>query len=163
MFDQVTVWGVGAVSLVTLEELRGVRHAQHERVNGLAAEHAGLAGYAEDRLADVGALLVPRREWWPVPPELGPRIHEADRLVARIAQLEGRTGWLSRQRRAQAAARLRGILLEVAHVGAEAGIDVPDVEAVLEDAAGVQGRADELRAVLESEQAQLAQLDQEIG
>jgi hypothetical protein len=163
MFDQVTVWGVGAVSLATLDELRGVRHSQYERVNGLAAEHAGLAGYAEDRLADVGALLVPRREWWSVPPELGPSIHEADRLVARIAQLEGRTGWLSRQRRARAAARLRGILLEVAHVGAESGIDVPDVEAVLEDAAGVQGRADELRAALDSGQAQLAQLDHEIG
>jgi hypothetical protein len=162
MIDQVTVWGVGAVSLVTLDELRAARHSQYERVQGLAMEHAGLAGHAEDRLADVGALLVPRRDWWPVPQELVPHLHEADRLVARIAQLDGRTGWLSQQRRVHAAARLRAVLLEVAHAGAEAGIDVPDVEAVLEDAAGLQGRAHELRAVLDSEQAQLAQLDHEI-
>ena len=162
MIDQVTVWGVGAVSLATLDELRAARQAQHERVQGLAMEHAGLAAYAEDRFADVGALLVPRREWWPVPPELEPRLLEADRLVARIARLDGRTGWLSRQRRAQAAARLRGILLEVAHVGAEAGIEVPEVESALEDATAFQGRADELRALVDSEQAGLAQLDQEI-
>jgi hypothetical protein len=160
--DQVTVWGVGAVSLATLEEVRGARHAQHERVHGLATEHAGLAGQAEDRFADVGALLVPRRAWWPVPPELEPRLQDADRLVARIAQLDGRSGWLSRQRRAHAAALLRGLLLEVAHAGAEAGIDVPGVEATLEHAAALQGRADELRAVLESEQALLAQLEHEI-
>jgi hypothetical protein len=163
VIDQVTVWGVGAVSLASLDELRGARQAQYERVHGMAMEHAGLAGQAEDRFADVGALLVPRRDWWPVPPELEPRLQEADRLVARIAQLHGRTGWLSRQRLAHASARLRGVLLEVAHVGAEAGIDVPDVEPTLEDAAAFQGRADELRAALDFEQARLSQLDHEIG
>lgn len=162
MVDQVSVWGVGAISLATLDELHGARQAQYERVAGLATEHAGLAGHAEDRLADVGALLVPRRAWWPVPRELEPRLLDADRLVARIAKLDGRTDWLSRQRRAQASARLRGVLLEVAHAGAEAGIDVPDVEATLEEAAALRSRADELRAALEWEQARLAQLDQEM-
>jgi hypothetical protein len=162
VLDQVTVWGVGPVSLATLDELRAARQAEQERVSWLAAEEAELAGRAEDRLADVGALLVPRRAWWPVPPALEPRLHEADRLVAGIARLDGRTGWLSRQRRAQASARLRRILLDVAHAGAEAGIEVPDVEAVLEEAAALQGRAQELRSALESEGARLAQLDHEI-
>jgi hypothetical protein len=162
MVEQVSVWGVGAVSLITLDELRAARQAQQERVSALARDEADLAGRAEDRLADVGALLAPRREWWPVPPALEPSLLEVDRLVARIAQLDGRTGWLSRQRRAHASARLRGLLLEIANVGAEPGIDVPDVEAVLEDAAALHGHAGELRTALESERAQLAQLDQEI-
>jgi hypothetical protein len=160
--EQVTVWGVGVVSLGTLEELHAARQAQQERVHRLAADEAELAGQAEDRLADVGALLVPRRAWWPVPPALEPRLHEADRLAAGIARLDGRTGWLSRQRRALASARLRGVLLEVAYAGAEAGIDVPDVEPALEEAAALRGRADELRSELESELARLAQLDHEV-
>ncbi|HYW22859.1 MAG TPA: hypothetical protein VE953_01770 [Terriglobales bacterium] len=162
MLDQVTVWGVGAVSLTTLDELRAARDAEQARVEEMARQQADVAGRAEDRLADVGAILVPRREWWPVPPALEQRLHDADQLVARIAQLEGRTDWLSRQRRARASARLRAVLLEVAHGGAEAGIDVPDVEAALEDAAALHGHAEELRAALESERARLTQLDQEI-
>lgn len=162
MVDQVTVWGVGAVSLITLEDLRAARQAQQQHVDAMTLQEADLAGRAEDRLADVGAILVPRREWWPVPEALVPHLHEADRLVARIAQLDGRTGWLSRQRRARASARLRRVLLEVAEGGAEAGIDAPDVEPVLEDAAALRGHADEVRAVLESERARLAQLDHEV-
>jgi hypothetical protein len=162
MVDQVTVWGVGVVSLATLDELRAARQAEEERVRWLAHEEAELAGQAEDRLADVGALLVPRRARWPVPPALEPHLREADRLVAGIARLDGRTGWLSRQRRARASTRLRGILLDVAHAGAEAGIDVPDVEAALEEAAVVHRRAEELRSALESEQGRFTQLDHEV-
>jgi hypothetical protein len=161
--DQVNVWGAGVVSLATLEELHAARQARHERVSRLARQEADLAGRAEDGLADVGALLVPRRAWWPVPPELDPYLRDADRLVAGIARLDGRTDWLSRQRRTRASARLRAILLYVAQEGAEAGIDVPDVEAALERAATLQEHARELRSRLEAETADLAQLDQEIA
>jgi hypothetical protein len=162
MIDQVNVWGVGVVSLTTLDELRAARQAEQEHVDLLARETADLAARAEDRLADVGALLVPRHEWWPVPPELEPRLRAADRLVAAITRLEGRTDWLSRQRRGYASGRLRRVLLEIAHAGAEAGIDVPDVEPALEEAASLDGHAREYRTALEAEQAALAQLDQEI-
>lgn len=161
--EQVNVWGVGPVSLATLEELRGARQAQHERVARLARQEADLAGRAEDALADVGAILVPRRDWWPVPPELHPYLRDADGLVARIARIEGRGDWLSRQRRAHASARLRAILLYIAQEGAEAGIEVPDVEAALERAAVLREHARELRSALEAEAARLAQLDQEIA
>lgn len=160
--DQVPVWGVGPVSLTTLDELRAAGYARRERADWLAMEEADATSRVEDRLADAGALLVPRRAWWPVPPELHQHLEEADRLVATIARLDGRTGWLSRQRRAQASARLRSILLEVAHVGAQAGIDVPDVEPVLEAAAGFQQRADQLRVELDAELGRLAQLEQEV-
>jgi len=160
--DQVSVWGVGVVSLATLDEVRAAGYAQRERVDRLAYEDADLAGRAEDRLADVGALLVPRRAWWPVPPDLEPRLQEADQLVARIARLQG-GGWLSTRRRSRASARLRQVLLEVAHRGAEAGIGVPDVEPVLEEAMALQERSRQVRAALEAEAAALAQLDHEIA
>jgi hypothetical protein len=160
--EQVTVWGVGPVSLITLDELHAAAHARRGRADLLAMGEAQAAADAEDRLADAGALLVPRRAWWPVPPELYPHIEEADRLVATISQLDGRPDGSSLQRRAEASAHLRAILLEVAYVGGHAGIGVPDVEPVLEAAAGLQEKARQLGIELQTEVAALQQLDREI-
>jgi hypothetical protein len=159
--EQVTVRGVGPVSLVTLQELHAAANAARQRADLLAWGETEAAASAEDRMADAGAILVPRRAWWPVPPELQPHMEEADRLVATIARLDGGTGSPS-PRRARASERLRAILLEVAYAGGHAGIGVPDVEPVLEAAASLQQRATQLRAELDAELARLAQLDREI-
>jgi len=177
VFPQVNVWGVGPVSMATLDELRDVGRVAHDSVEDLARRTAELEGRAEDRVADAGAVLVPRREWWPVPQELAARLPETDRLVFHIARLDQgmaarppggglvsrARGWLTRQRRERAAGRLRELLVEFARGGAEAGIDVPGVEPLLEEAAELEARASEHRAALESAQTRLHQLDHEIG
>jgi hypothetical protein len=78
------------VSLPTLDELRDARNTAQANANHLALQAVELDRQAEDRFADAGALLVPRRAWWQVPAELSPWLAEAERLVARILLLDQR-------------------------------------------------------------------------
>ncbi len=167
-FAQVTLSGVGPVSLVPLDELRAARREAYERADALAVQAADLEARAEDRLADAGALLVPRREWWPVPLELAPQLVKADRLVARIARLDQRGvdgndlfSRMRRYQRARAASRLRSLLVEIALAGGEAGVDVPDVEPPLDEAARLAAHAYGVRGDLDEARARLGDLDHE--
>ncbi len=167
-FAQVTLGGVGPVSLAPLDELRAARHAAYERADALAAQGADLEARAEDRLADAGALLVPRRDWWLVPLELAPQMVKADRLVARIARLDQRGAdgdrlfsRLRRYRRARAASRLRSLLVRIARGGGESGVEVPDVEPLLEEAASLAAHAQDFRGELDLARARLGELDHE--
>jgi hypothetical protein len=174
-FTPMEIPGVGTVSLAAADELRDLRdreRASSERLARLASE---LDWQAEDRLATAGAYLVPRRAWWRPPAELEPWLAEAERLVARISALDERAhlaqgrpaggggggGGIGRDRD-RAAGQLRTALVTIARVGAAAGVDVPDVEPLLEEAAELQARAQQLRFELATVSSRLADLDREI-
>lgn len=185
-FTPVEIPGVGTVSLAPIDELRRFRDRERASSEQLAAQAAELDARAEDRLALAGAHLVPRRAWWQPPAELEPWLAEADRLVARISALDERAAQPARARpaagdggwgaglrigrgdggiardRERAAARLRTALVTIARLGASAGLDVPDVEPLLESAAELQARAQQLRFELATVSARLAGLDREI-
>jgi hypothetical protein len=184
-FQQVDVAGIGPVSLATLDELRDAGRADRSGVGHLASMAAEVAAQAEDRLADAGALLVPRREWWQAPGGLSPLLAEADRLVSRIssldeaiADLEWRPGTpastiASRLRiwtrgrllgweRVRAGARLRETLIAVARAAARSGVDVPGVESPLQQAAELEERAEGLRAALATASSRLGGLEREL-
>lgn len=168
--------------VTTLAELRDAR--QREQMDGdhLAAQAQELHVRAEDRFADAGAYLVPRRAWWRVPADLVPWLAEADELVARIGALDrllARTpetdrreaGWrpwarvrsdAARRSRDRAASRLRTALVTIARAGAPAAADVPDVRPILEEAGELQARAQHLRFALASRVRRLTDLDHEI-
>ena len=165
-FAQVMVPGVGVVSLAPLDDLHVARRAAQESVDRLEAQAADLEAGAEDRLADVGALLVPRRDWWPVPQELAPWLLEVDRLVARIERLDQSgvdaahlMGRVRRYQRSRAVARLRQLLVGIARAGGEAGVEVPDVEPLLEETARLAAFAQGVRGELDVARARLGQLD----
>lgn len=170
-------------TLATLDELRGARGRERAESDHLTAQAAELDADAEDRLADAGAHLVPRRAWWRVPAEVTPRVAEAERLVARVSALDerlarlqesGRTkaGWLrwthamrwtaARWERDRAASQLRTALVTIAQVGGPTVVEVPDVEPILEQAAELQARARHLRSSLASIARRLSDLDREI-
>lgn len=184
-FTPVDLPGVGTISLATLDELRDFRDRERANAERLTREASELDWHAEERLAAAGAYLVPRRAWWQPPAELAPWLAEADRLVARIAALDERAARLPAPRpagggnpragiragkrdvaagrdRDRAAAQLRTALVTIARVGAAAGVDVPDVEPLLEEAAELQARAQQLRFELAVGSARLADLDREI-
>jgi hypothetical protein len=181
----VEIPGVGTVSLAALDELRALRDRERASSGRLAALAAELDGQAEDHLAAGGAHLAPRRAWWRPPAEVEPWLAEADRLVARIAALDERAarlgptrpaspgGPLARLRagrsdepigrdRDRAAAQLRTALVTIARMGAAAGVDVPDVEPLLEAAAELQARAQQLRVELAVVSSRLGDMDREI-
>jgi hypothetical protein len=179
-YPQVSLAGVGMVSLATLDELREARRTEQVNADHLAGQADELEQRAEDRLADAGAHLAPRRDWWQVPGELWPHLQEADRLVARIWRLDERAAadpgpargpsralaWashhLARRDRSRSTARLRQVLVAIARAGAEAGVDVPGVEPLLDEAAELEARARGLRTALGTAAARLAALDGEV-
>lgn len=170
-------------ALATLEELRDAARRMQAESEHLAAQAGELDACAEERFADAGAYLVPRREWWRAPAELVSQLAEADRLVAaiaaidqRLARLEGRASagarrrhpWLdaraaaARLRRDRAASRLRATLVTIARVGAAAAIEVPDVEPILAEAVELHARARHLRFSLVSRAGRLSEIEREI-
>jgi hypothetical protein len=184
-FPQADVSGVGVVSLATLDELRDARRTEQATADHMTWQAAELEGQAEAALADAGALLVPRRDLWRAPPELAPRMARAERLSRFISRLDGImarlmgppgpdgappparirasvAGRILPRLRAAAAARLRRGLVEIARGEGLAGVDVPDVEPHLEQAAELQARAETLRATLASVDARLSAMDREI-
>jgi hypothetical protein len=181
-FPRAELPGVGTVSLTTLGELRDVWRTERARVDQLTWQAAELDAQVEDWLAAAGAVLVPRRAWWPVPAELEAQVARAERLASRIALLDRRTGgpelapagpgpgsptrgWAAqraRRSRERAAAQLRRSLVVVARAGAEAGTGVPDVGPLLEHAEQLQARAEGVRSALATASGRLAALEQEI-
>ncbi|HKF76828.1 MAG TPA: hypothetical protein VKF59_11850 [Candidatus Dormibacteraeota bacterium] len=176
-FPQVDVPVAGLVSMASLDELRAARYAEQAETDRLVWEAAELERVAEDRRADAGALLVPRRAWWPVPTELSPWLDRAEllavrvsRLDYRIARLESRSRLLAalvgpvlRRERRRSAARLRESLLNVVEFGGQEGAHVPDVEPLLEEAFQLEAQAGTLRADLALRSQRLEALDREIG
>ena len=184
-FPQVHLPGVGMVSLATLDELRDARNTAQANANHLAWQAVELDRQVEDRFADAGALLVPRRAWWQVPADLSPRLAEAERLAASIVPLDRRLAgldqlpgldrqrtvrefgrWLNKlaatRQRARAAAHLRRTLVSIARTGAAAGMSVPDVHPLLEQATELHARAEGLRAALTAASSRLGALAREI-
>jgi len=185
-FPQVHMPGVGMVSMAPLDELRDARDNEQANGNHLAWQSAELEGQAEDRLADAGALMVPRRAWWEVRSELFPRVAEAERLVARVLLLDSQIarleqaphprrrhvvskvgGWVrervARTRRVRAAAQLREALVLIARTGAAAAVRVPDVAPLCEEATELQARAERLRVALAATSSRLGKLNHEIA
>ena len=173
------------VSLATLDELRDARNTVKANANHLAWQAVELDRQVEDRFADAGAILVPRRAWWQVPVDLSPWLAEAERLAARILLLDQRLAgfdqvpspdkqhmarpfgrWLNKlaatRQRARAAAHLRTTLVSIARTGAAAGMSVPDVHPLLEQATELHARAEGLRAALAAASSRLGALDREI-
>jgi len=184
-FPQVHLPGVGMVSLATLDELRDARNTVKANTNHLAWQAVELDRQVEDRFADAGALLVPRRAWWQVPVDLYPWLAEAERLAARILLLDQRLAgfdWVSRpdrqhtvppfgrwlnklaatKQRARAAASLRRTLVLIARTAVDAAMSVPDVHPLLEQATELHARAEGLRAALAAASSRLGTLDREI-
>lgn len=180
--------GAGLVSRATLEQLRHQQSIMRDHVREQLVNLRTAEALAEDRLADLSALLVPRRAWWSPPPELLPWLQEADRLVARITQLDlhieaavprpaGTAGAsLSRliarvagrdpvRERARAARRLRDILVRTGSWAVEQAPDVagvPDTEGLLAQVHELRAWADQLRAAFSAASAQLATMDEEV-
>lgn len=177
VFPQVDVPIAGPVSLASVDELRAACHAEQADADRLAWEAAELQQVAEDRCADAGALLVPRRAWWPVPAELSPWLDRAELLAARVSRLDDRIARLEsgsrllaalagpplRRQRRRSAARLRESLLSVVEFGGQEGAQVPDVEPLLQQAFELETQAEELRADLAVRSQRLEALDREIG
>src|SRR5262249_37210349 len=150
-FPHVPVSGVGLVSLAILDELRDARETEQANAHHLARQAAELDTQAEDRLADAGAVMVPRRAWWRVPAGPSPPPVEAERLVLRVLALDERLdglqqmpppGWrhlagrvrrrvserAATKDRVRTAEQLRNTLVLIARTGAEVGAAVPDVQ-----------------------------------
>lgn len=183
-FPQVHLSGVGMVSLATLDELRDARNTVQANAKHLAWQAVELDRQVEDRFADAGALLVPRRDWWQVPVDLYPWLAEAEQLAARILLVDQRLAgfdqvpearrqhavpqfrWLNKlaatKQRARAAAHLRRTLVIIARTAAAAGMAVPDVHPLIEQATELQARAEGLRAALDAASSRLGALDREI-
>lgn len=179
-FRQVDIQTVGTVSLATLDEVREAKRAEQAKGDHLTARAAELEEHAEDRLAEAGALLVPRRAWWEAPAELSSTLSEAERLVAHISRLDERIALMSQPEgglvsriiewwrhalgwdRARAAMRLRRALVMIARAGAAAAPWVPEVKPLLDEAAELHARAEGLHATVASVRSRLDTLDQEV-
>jgi hypothetical protein len=174
-FPRVEVPDVGPVSLATLDELREARAAARASADHLVWLAAELDGLAEDRLAQAGAILLTRRDAWAIPPGLAALVARGERLVRRVARLDGlaadveRGGALTRvavlpalgAARTRAAARLRRVLVLIA--GGPAGAEAPDVPPLWEHAAELRTRAEGLRRSRMAVLSRLAVLDGEIA
>src|SRR5215470_655082 len=94
--------------MATLGQLRTALDSLREQVVQQRAGIRDAESRIEDTLADLGALLVPRRAWWTPTADFNPWLEEAERLVARITQLDHQIARAeSGQRAAAAAAMLR--------------------------------------------------------
>lgn len=188
-FAKIEVPGAGAVSMATLGQLRATLGSLREQVDQQQAGIREADLRIEDTLADLGALLVPRRDWWTPPAEFYPWLEEADHLVARIAQLDqqiaraesgqraaaaaavlGLAARIARRdpvhERSRAAARLRHILVQIASwavTTALAVARVPDAEALMEEAFELQAHAGELRAACAAAEVQASAIENEVN
>ncbi len=171
-FPRADIPEVGVISLATLDELREAHRAERANANHLNWQADELDELAEDRLADAGALLVPRRAWWRVPARLVPRMLAAELLVRLVALLDRWTArvppeaqWLARagrRIRAAAAAGLRRDLVAIAGAAAADGPGVPDVGPLLAEAAELRARAGGLHGWAASIVSRMEAVAQEI-
>ena len=187
-FTQVDVVGAGSISMATIDQLRGALGTLRHQIQQQQDELREAGDKTEDALADLGALLVPRRGWWNPPTEFHPQLLEAERLVAQIALLDERIARAEPNRppgaaatllgvparvarrdpvheRSRAAGKLRNVLVQIASAAgatAPAVGGVPDAEPLLTKAFELQSRASELRAASSAAEAQAAALDREL-
>lgn len=186
-FAQIEVAGAGPISMATLGQLRVTLGSLREQVDQRQAGIREADSRIEDTLADLGALLVPRRAWWTPPGDFQPWLEEADQLVARIAQLDDQIARAEPGQRAaasmlrlaariarrdpayerpRAAARLRHILVQIASwaiTTAPAVTKVPDAEALMSEAFELQAHAGELRAACAAAEAQASAIENEVN
>jgi hypothetical protein len=185
--SQVDVPGAGPISLAPLDRLRDALGEGLASADDMARESAELALAAEDRLADAGALLVPRRAWWRCRPQLEAWLDEAERLAARVELLDGEIERAERERqavrrgplatlvdrwrgglrdlhwaRSAAAAELRRVLVLVAGQAGDEAAEAPDVAPLLTEVGEMETRAAALRSALVSASPRLAALSQEV-
>ena len=71
--------------MATLDQIREALGRLRRQIDLQEGDARAATDHAEDVLADLGAVLVPRRAWWHPPAEFQPMLEEADRLVAQIA------------------------------------------------------------------------------
>jgi hypothetical protein len=158
-FPQVEVPGVGVLSLAALDQVQETIRVEEAQASGVAWRLAELEAESEDRMAEAGAFLVPRRAWWRVPPALTPWLIEADRLVTSIATMEGR-GQSGRQRDRTALRRILVMMAEAADEAAAAA--VPDVAPLLGLARDLSAQAEEHRSAMAEWEARLGGLREEV-
>lgn len=182
---QVDVPGVGPISLLTLDRLRDALRTEQASADRMTRESTQVAHALEDRLADIGALLVPRRAWWRCRPQLAPWLDEAERLVDGIAFLDAEIERLSQQRqspatailgairgmgrleqlqqtRVRSAVELRRILIMIANQAGEDGAAVPDVGPLLAETSDLEAYGDQLHAGLSAALPRLGTLSREL-
>jgi len=188
-FTRIEVPGAGPVSMATLGQLRETLGSLRAQVDQRQAGIREADLRIEDTLADLGALLVPRRAWWTPPADFYPWLDEADQLVARIAQLDEQNAGAepgpraaagaamlrlvariarrdSAHERSRAAARLRYILVQIASwaiTTAPSVAKVPDAEALVAEAFELQARAGELHAACAAAEAQASAIETEVN
>lgn len=184
--SQVDVPGAGTISLMPLDRLRDALREGLAGADDMAREAAELELLAEDRLADAGALLVPRRAWWRCRPQLDPWLDEAERLAARVEQLDAeieraererpparrgplaalvdrwRSGLDLRWARSAAAAELRRVLVLIAGQAGQEAAAAPGVAPLLNEIGELETRTAALRTALVSASPRLAAMSQEV-
>lgn len=184
---QVDVPGAGPISLVSLDGLREALRAEQAAADHMTREATGVTRRIEDRLADIGALLVPRRGWWRCRPQLAPWLDEAERLVDGISLLDAeieRVGarqpapvWIGvvmralgldrleqlQQSRVRAATELRRILVLIASQAGDDAAGVPDVGPMLVEAGELEAYADQLHDALSTALPRLGALSREVS
>ena len=174
--------------MASIDQLREAAGRLRRQIDLQQDEARVATDQAEDVLADLGALLVPRRAWWHPPAEFQPMLEEADRLVMQIAMHDeqiaemtpGRTptlvasllalpARLTRRdpvhERARAAKRLRHLLVQIASgalATVPAAADVPDAEKLLTESFELHSRASALRAASSAAEDQAAALNKEL-
>jgi hypothetical protein len=145
----------GPITLSLLPDLEAMRNAANVQIRQLESQAAATAAEAQDKLADAGAILVPRHAEWTQTAEEAPLIDQAQQFIQAIDAADadgaliaarphqGISGFfksfgdksdLKKEQtgRAQLAEQLKALL---AQVGATAKSSIPDVTQ-LQDEAG---------------------------
>jgi hypothetical protein len=180
--ESVVLPEVGPVSLVPIDHLRQMRATEEEAAKQFSERATALAAAAEETLADAGAVLVPQRALWPVPPDLKPSMQRAQELVSRIEETDrqlhdagkgSRGGPVGRLRvwrlhrrllaaRDASSTQLASILSHIARQALAAGLGSPDARPTLDKAQVLEADASEARRAYDSYSRHLAALGEEI-
>jgi hypothetical protein len=185
-FEHIQLPDVGSVTLATLDQLRQAREQEDAAARSVGNEAAEANAQMQDRYADIGALLVPAKNRWPVPTELAPDIERVEQLVgaikaadARLADLnagssQGLSGVFSRvknwgskkelqRQRARTSADLRSLLVGVGQRGAPlASQSIPALGPMLEQAAAAAAAESQKTEEAQVVNSRITALDSEI-
>jgi len=185
-FEHIQLPDVGSVTLATLDQLRQARQQEDAAARSVGNEAAEANAQMQDRYADVGALLVPAKNSWPVPTELAPGVERAEQLVgairatdARLADLnagssQGLSGLFSRvknwgskkelqRQRARTSADLRSLLVDVGQRGGSlASQSIPALGPMLEQAAAAAAAESQKTEEAQVVNSRITALDSEI-
>jgi len=185
-FEQVQLPDVGSVTLATLDQLRKARQQEDAAARSVGDEAAEANAQMQDRYADIGALLVPAKDRWPVPTELAPGVERAEQLVgaikatdARLANLnvgssQGLPGLVTRvknwgskkelqRQRARTSADLRSLLVDIGRRGGPiASQSIPALGPLLEQAAAAGAAESHKTEEAQAVNSRITALDSEI-